>query len=480
MKPSTRRRKFGDCAAVNALALPLLISVLACSEHAPDTPDVEHNASVAWTVTLAGKGNHRVEGLAADGDGNIFATGTFSGQLEIESGTLEADGDDAFLGKWDSQGRLSWLETFGGEDLDQAHGVAADADGNVYLTGSFSRSIDFGTGLLETKSHQAVFLAKLSADGEPLWASAWGTDAFQSACCVEVGPRGDVVVAGEFVTTLNVGGDDLVSAGSSDVFVAAFDADGAHLESKSFGDLATQRVTGLALDSVGGISLLGPFQGVLDFGGEQLTGGSGTSEVLYVAKLDAKLAHSWSRNALPPTVHAEHAHGPSEHAHSLVVDANSNLVVHSAYGHGQIPGGSDFSAPTSQHGVLVQFSRQGDRTLSLGLGSMGTQDEGAVALDSLGHRWVATSFLEGIDVEGTGELGSAGGRDIALVELDPQSTVVRLLRYGERSRSEIAWDMLVSDEAVTVGGWSRGLDEFGRDRGIIVRFSKQAEVDARQ
>ena len=111
---------------------------------------------------------------------------------------------------------------------------------------------------------------------------------------------------------------------------------------------------------------------------------------------------------------------------------------------------------------------------------MGTQDEGAVALDSLGHRWVATSFLEGIDVEGTGELGSAGGRDIALVELDPQSTVLRLLRYGERSRSEIAWDMLVSDEAVTVGGWTRGLDEFGRDRALIVRFSKQAEADARQ
>ena len=99
MKPSTGRRKFGDCAAVKALALPLLISVLACSEHAPDTPDVEHNASVAWTVTLAGNGNHRVEGLAADRDGNIFATGTFSGQLELESGTLEANSDDAIPGQ---------------------------------------------------------------------------------------------------------------------------------------------------------------------------------------------------------------------------------------------------------------------------------------------------------------------------------------------------------------------------------------------
>jgi hypothetical protein len=30
--------------------------------------------------------------------------------------------------------------------------------------------------------------------------------------------------------------------------------------------------------------------------------------------------------------------------------------------------------------------------------------------------------------------------------------------------------MIVSDGAATVGGWSRKLDEFGRDLGIIVKF----------
>jgi hypothetical protein len=79
-----------------------------------------------------------------DSAGNIFAAGTFSGALDLEDGTREADSDDAFLGKWDDQGHLLWLTTFGGEDLDQAHGVAVD--GNVYVTGSFTSCVRSAMG----------------------------------------------------------------------------------------------------------------------------------------------------------------------------------------------------------------------------------------------------------------------------------------------------------------------------------------------
>lgn len=446
-----------------------LVSLFAFQSACGEKP-VDDAAPIAWSVTLNGSGSHKVQSIASDAEGNVIAAGIFSGELEVAGQVVQSDADDAFLGKWDAEGRLVWLKTFGGPDLNQAHGVAVDSTGNIYVTGWFTQRIDFGAGLIEATALQSVFLAKFAADGQASWSTSFGTEAYQSACCVEIGPQGDIFVAGDFVTTLNFGGEDLVSAGSSDIFVAVFDPDGAHLASRAFGDAAVQHATGLASDADSTISVLGGFQGRLDFGGGELIGGQGTYEALFVAKLDSRLNHIWSRNALPEMHHEEHAHGQTERAHSLVFDRESNVLMQASYSLGQAAGGQDFEAPAAPHGVVVQYARDGETTLTRALGSAGVQDEGAIAVDHRGHRWLAVSYLEQIDIDDAGTLASSGGRDVALIELDGQSRLLRSLRFGEPDRSEVAWDVIAREDRVIVGGWSRGIDRAGSERALLVQF----------
>jgi hypothetical protein len=78
--------------------------------------------------------------------------------------------------------------------------VAADASGNVYVTGGFSGTAQFGTTNLTSGGTIDVYLAKYDSAGNFLWAQqAKGTGGYESAgrdICAD--NKGNVYVAGNF------------------------------------------------------------------------------------------------------------------------------------------------------------------------------------------------------------------------------------------------------------------------------------------
>lgn len=88
---------------------------------------------------------------------------------------------------------------------------------------------------------------------------------------IAVGNDASTFVASHSATTIDFGGGRLTSAGGQDVFIAKLDAKGDHVWSRRFGDGAEQIVGGLA--TVGDRLLAaGYFAGTLDLGT-----GTGTS-----------------------------------------------------------------------------------------------------------------------------------------------------------------------------------------------------------
>jgi len=84
----------------------------------------------AWTRQLGTGVSDYGNGVAVDADGNAYITGYTGGDL----GGPKAGFDDAFLSKYDGSGTLAWTRQLGTVPWDGAFG--ADADGNVYITGS--------------------------------------------------------------------------------------------------------------------------------------------------------------------------------------------------------------------------------------------------------------------------------------------------------------------------------------------------------
>lgn len=108
-----------------------------------------------------------VSSLSIDPQGQcVYASGTFQGTIVFGNCTLTghegASAVDSYVVKFNSAGTVVWAKSAGGYDLTIAAGLAADADGNVFLTGGFHGTTYFGGFPLTSQGRRDVFIAKIA------------------------------------------------------------------------------------------------------------------------------------------------------------------------------------------------------------------------------------------------------------------------------------------------------------------------------
>ncbi|MGP1308611.1 MAG: hypothetical protein ACTS27_00245 [Phycisphaerales bacterium] len=232
-------------------------------------------------------------------DGGAIAGGYFARTVQFGSDSLTyAGGLDAWIGKIDSNGAFVWARRAGSSNLEEARGVAVDADGNAYMAGYFNGTADFAPGVTITSAGNAdVFLAKYSPTGDLLWVVRAGGTAFDSAEGMALDGGGGVFVVGRFQSTATFApGVTVTSNGSSDVFLAKFDAADGSLEwVRAAGSNGTDRGVGVGTDSAGAAYITGFFRNTIAFESTVLT--ALNNDDMYLAKYDADGALQWAQNA---------------------------------------------------------------------------------------------------------------------------------------------------------------------------------------
>ncbi len=145
----------------------LLFCLIATAVHA-DSPSWVRAAS------FGGSGQDFAWAIKVGPDNDQYVTGRFSSTAKFAHTTLVSAGStDIFLAKYGRSGELRWIVQAGGPDVDSGQGLDFDRAGNIYLTGSFTNSVTFGSTNHVTKTVTGpgvtIFLAKYRPSGSLVW-----------------------------------------------------------------------------------------------------------------------------------------------------------------------------------------------------------------------------------------------------------------------------------------------------------------------
>ena len=127
------------------------------------------------SITFGGTGTDYGRGTAVDGSGNVYVTGNFEGTVDFGGGDVTSAGDkDVYVSKYNAAGVHQWTNTFGSHPSEYGYGVAVDGSGNVYTSGYFSGTVNFGAGNVTSAGGSDVFVTKLNAAGVHQWTTTLG------------------------------------------------------------------------------------------------------------------------------------------------------------------------------------------------------------------------------------------------------------------------------------------------------------------
>ena len=167
-----------------------------------------------------------------DDSGNVHTTGSFEGTVDFDPGagsaTRTSSGSlDVFVQKLNASGTYDWAISFGASSSDQGYSVTVDASGNVYTTGSFLGTADFdpgsGTANLTSAGPWDIFIQKLNASGNFVWAKSFGDSSIDGGYSITTDASGNIFTTGHFAGTVDfnpgVGTANLTSAGNYDIFI---------------------------------------------------------------------------------------------------------------------------------------------------------------------------------------------------------------------------------------------------------------------
>jgi hypothetical protein len=156
--------------------------------------------------------------LALDSAGDSIFTGYFGGTIDFGAGPLvSAGGADLFCAKFDPSGSLLWANRFGGLEDQMGTGTALDTAGNIFVTGTFGGTLNFGLGVMSANGNGDVFLAKLDPLGNALWNQHYGDPTSDNNGVIEfvaVDSSGNPTIAGGFFGNANFGGGILMGSPS--------------------------------------------------------------------------------------------------------------------------------------------------------------------------------------------------------------------------------------------------------------------------
>lgn len=399
--------------------------------------NVSNAQTFEWAKSFGGVSNDISRSIALDSLGNIYISGGFEGTVDFDPGPgtfnlTSAGGRDSYIQKMDASGNFIWAKSFGSTGI---HDVilhhALDVDGNIYSTGYYGGAVDFDPGagsfFLTSTGNLDIFISKLDANGNFIWASSFGGTSNDNGFSIAIDEYNHIYTSGLFQGTVDfdptAGTYNLSSAGDNDVFILKMDLDGNLLWAKSFGGTSYDYMHSLAIDELGNVYTTGYFDGTSDF-----DPGAGTfnitsvgEEDVFIQKMDANGNFVWAKSFGGVL---------KDRGNSIAIDHLGNIFIK-----GSFEGTVDFDCGTGIHNItaigsidtfIEKMDTNGNflwaKTFAKSFGS--TLVDGSnigLVIDALGNTYITDYFEGTVDFDpgnGIFNITSSANTDIYIHKMD--------------------------------------------------------------
>ena len=228
--------------------------------------------------------------ITVDAQGNRYLAGNFSGTVDFQGQIITSKGmEDAFIAKFDSLGTLLWVNTVGGVTSDRGIAIDIDTDNNVFFGGTFhSFELFIGDSVIYSCGcSDFAFMSKFTGNGEFVWANSFQGDGATPVKDVVCSTNGNIYFTGNFFNTTWFGTEEITPGGVSDIYIASYSQSGDLLDVKTYGGTGADDLLSAEENNSGDLFITGYFGKKVAFDNDTIES-AGLNDI-FLAKLDQNL-----------------------------------------------------------------------------------------------------------------------------------------------------------------------------------------------
>ena len=234
----------------------LIFLIYSCS---PDFSEINFSDltflenSIKVIEIIGGSEEDIVKKVVATNDGGFVLVGntkSIDGYFEIK----DRIGNDVFLIKFDLEGQIEWINTYGGSDDDVGNDVIETEDGQFYLIG-YSKSSNGDASI--NKGQHDNWLIKIDSKGKLIWEKSYGFAGHDHAYNIIKTNDGGLFFNGFIDVTASQGEGGLLRHGVGEFWCHKVDMNGEIIWRRYFGGSNNDRSYDAIETSDGGFILVG-------------------------------------------------------------------------------------------------------------------------------------------------------------------------------------------------------------------------------
>jgi hypothetical protein len=362
---------------------------------------------------------------------------------------------------------LAFAQQVNSDQTDVIQSLVYDANGNAYLIGSFSGTVDFDPGAgvfnLTSAGSTDVFVYKLDRTGQLVWATSIGGQQTDTGYDLALDSEGNIIITGSFhdIVDFDPGADDfkMGSLGQEDIFLLKLNANAEFIWAKRIGGTGRDEPQSMVSNDADGIYFTGYYSEYADFdpGPNSALQQSFGEEDIFIASFTKAGDYVWAKSMGGTGVDV---------ARSIDLSSSNELTITGSFWNtvdfDPGPGDSILTSMGENDIFILRLNTSGAFGWVRRIGNIESDEGNMITTDAAGNIYSTGYFSNGVSFLGT-PVPSFSETDMYVLSQFPNGNLRWVQAYGgvgSAGGSDAGAAISIDDEFVYVAGMITGIVDF--------------------